>query len=149
MQYARKILGRRISRYRKAYHVSLMEFGTGDFYRFVLCLRAIKSNTVRIIYLEESEEQREYVVKKFFPQRKGVGRDFPKFKDERWKLSKYRIIDLVKRRSSENWVPISKVPSCVSRASGRRLGVIPWHKLRKIKDGGDIGISKKRHVVGV
>ena len=149
MLYARKIVGCRILRYQKAYHASLVEFGTGDFYRFVLCLRAIKSNIVRIIYLEESEEQRGHVIKKFFPQRKGVGRDFPNLEDKRWELAKYRIIDVVKRRPSESWVPISKTATCVNRVLGRRLGLTPWHRIKKIKGGGDIGISKKRHAIGV
>jgi hypothetical protein len=126
-----------------------MEFGTGDFYRFVLCLRAVKSNNVRIIHLDGAEQDRKNIIKKFFPQRAMVGENFPKFEDERWKLSRYRIIDVVKRRPSKNWTPISKNPTCVNRVLGRILGIIPWHKLKKIKGGGDIGISKKRHVVGV
>lgn len=74
-----------------------LEDGMGKYFKFVLCWKITGSDEVRVIYLEEKEEERGKVLERYFPQSGGLGKSFPKMDDSRWGLATPYIVAAIRR----------------------------------------------------
>lgn len=136
MLYAEKILRRKITRGNKKYYVSLIqvEDPVDKYFRFLLCLKEIGSGKYVTVHLKDKREEKEEVIKRYFPRSRGVGRTFPKISSPQWRRSKYYLATVANGHVGFR-IPLGKNHSGLLSELGRRVGSFPWRALLRIKNG--------------
>lgn len=136
MLYAEKILRRKIARGGKTYYVSLIQIEDpiDKYFQFLLCLKAVGSGKYVTVYLKGDREEREEIIRLYFPGSRGVGKKFPEINGSQWRKSKYHLATVANGRVGFR-IPLGKNHHGLLGDLGRRVGQFPWRALLRIKNG--------------
>lgn len=143
MPYFEKVFGRRVRLDGKTYHAALISFEIGKFFTLALCLNLFRSRSVRIFHLKEGMEQTEEVIAQYLRRKGMVGKKFPNINDTGWKISRYRLADVVKGPAGVCRL-VGRSSYDLRRSSGRRLGRNLWHRQENVKNGGGALVVLRR-----